>query len=451
MTRTSRAWIIYTVGVFAYVIAVMQRTSIGVAGVAATSRFHVDAAALSSLAVLQLGVYAAMQVPVGVLIDRYGPRRIICTGTACMLIGQIVVGLAPHIGVAVIGRILVGAGDATVFTSVMRLTASWFEGPIVAQLSQWISNLGQIGQILSAVPFALLLRESGWTVAFLSAASCSLLAAIVLVAAIADQPPGAPTCLRPTTFRHSWQLLRTAMAHPGTRLGFWSHYSSQSSGTIFSLMWGYPFMVYALDYAPANAAALLIVPVAAAVIAGPVLGLLSAHYPLRRSNVILTVIAIMGVAWTVVLVWPGMPPPWLIITLLVTIGIGGPGSMIGFDYARTFNPAQRLGSANGIVNTGGFIACVVMIFGIGLVLDWHNALAGGHGPRELYSLTAFRVAFLVQYVVVGVGIAFIIRERRLARRYLAENEGIAVGPLWVAIVKHWRLRHSATRHDTTGQ
>ena len=170
--NSRRSWIVYGIGVFAYLIAVMQRTTIGVAGVAATERFHVSASVLSTLAVVQLIVYAGMQVPVGVLIDRIGSRVLMIVGTALMIVGQVAVALAPSIAIAIVGRILVGAGDATVFTSLMRLVNSWFRGRIVPQLSQWIGNVGQLGQVLSAVPFALLLHLSGWTVAFLSAASC---------------------------------------------------------------------------------------------------------------------------------------------------------------------------------------------------------------------------------------------------------------------------------------
>src|SRR5690625_7508511 len=101
-----------------------------------------------------------------------------------MLAGQILVGFAPDIVLAVCGRILVGAGDATIFASLVRLTAAWFSGPILSSLFQWIGALGQIGQILSAGPFAWLLNQSGWTTALLSAASCSVIAGVVLVVAI---------------------------------------------------------------------------------------------------------------------------------------------------------------------------------------------------------------------------------------------------------------------------
>jgi hypothetical protein len=151
----------------------------------------------------------------------------------------------------------------------------------------------------------------------------------------------------------------------------------------------------------------------------------------------------MGVAWSAVLLWPGRPPLWLVIALLVVVAVGGPGSLIGFDFARTFNPARSLGSASGVVNVGGFLASFVMMLLVGVVLDVIDRANGGSGiPSELYSLDSFRVAFLVQFPVVGVGVVFLLRARRRTRRRMHEDEGIHVAPLWVALVRGWRRRRA---------
>ena len=433
-----RSWLIFAAGVFGYLIAVMERTTIGVAGVAATDRFHTTASLLSTLAVLQLIVYACLQIPVGVLIDRVGPRALMLTGTALMAIGQATVGISAVIGVAVLGRVLVGAGDAMIFTCLIRLVNSWFSGRAVPQLSQWVGNIGQLGQVVSAVPFALLLHQSGWSVAFLSSAGVSLVAFAGIFAVVRNRPAGSLEGPRPASWPQSLRQLGVAIARPGTQLGFWSHFVTQSSGTVFALMWGVPFMVYALGYSPAAASWMLTVIVGAALVVGPILGILTARFPLRRSNIVLSIVACMAVVWTVLLLWPGTPPVWLVVILLVVIGAGGPGSLIGFDFARTSNPMHALGSANGFVNVGGFAASFVMIYLVGVILDWHNRLTG----TGLYTLNGFRMAFAVQYVVVGAGVLFLISARRRTRRRLLDDEGIEVGPLWVALVARWnRSRH----------
>lgn len=439
--NSRRSWVIFGVGVFAYLVAVMQRTSIGVAGVEAADRFHSTASVLSSLAVVQLIVYAAMQVPVGVLIDRLGSRTLMLAGTALMIAGQVVVAVAPTIAIAVVGRVLVGAGDAAIFTPLMRLITSWFRGRVVPQLSQWVGNIGQLGQVASAVPFALVLHLSGWTSAFLGAAAASVVALIGILVAVADRPGGTDEGPGPASWAESMRQLGISLRRPGTQLGFWSHFATQSSGTVFTLMWGFPFMVVALGYPPAVASGLLIVIVVSGMVAGPVLGLLTARFPLRRSNIVLAIVAALGLAWALLLLWPGVPPFWVVVVLLIVVGAGGPGSLIGFDFARTFNPLRSLGSANGIVNVGGFLASFVMMYLIGLVLDLidHARVAAG-GHSDLYALSSFRWAFAVQYVVVGAGTVMLVLARRRTRRKLAEDEGIEVAPLWVALGEAWGRR-----------
>ena len=431
----------FGVGVFAYLIAVMQRSSLGIAGVDATERFDVQAAALSSLAVVQLVVYAALQIPVGVVLDRHGPRVLIATGAVLMISGQVTMALAPTLGVALIGRILVGAGDAMTFISVSRLIASWFNGRALPLLSQAMGTIGALGQVLSAIPLSIVLHEFGWTPAYLSAAALSVIAFILVVLFVRNAPAGAVLIERPGGWPAALHQLRESLARPGTQLGFWSHFVTQSPGTVLALLWGFPFISVGLGYGPTTASLFLTLIVAVAIVAGPILGILSARYPYRRSNIVLGIVVAMGVAWAALLLWPGQPPLWLVILLLVVVAVGGPGSLIGFDFARTFNPARSLGSASGVVNVGGFLASFVMMLLIGIVLDVIDRANGGTGiPAELYSLESFRIAFLVQFPIVGIGVVFLLIARRRTRRRMHEDEGIRVAPLWVALVRGWRRR-----------
>jgi MFS family permease len=426
------------VAAFAYMIGVLQRTSLGVAGIAATQRFEISASVLSTLAVVQLIVYASLQVPVGIVLDRFGPKALIATGAASMFVGQVLLALAPNIGVAIIGRILVGAGDAMTFISVIRLLATWFRGRTLPVLSQWTGNIGQIGQLLSAIPLSLALHSLGWTPAFLGAAGLSAIAVLLVIVVLADRNAEAPHVVATPG---AWKRLRDALSRPGTQLGFWSHFVSQSTGTVFTLLWGFPILTAALHYSPAEASGILTVIVVAGFIAGPVLGLLTARFPLRRSNLVLGIVMLLAVLWTAVLAWPGTPPTWLVLMLVVGLGIGGPGSLIGLDFARTFNPMRNLGSANGVVNSGGFLASFVMMFLIGVVLDLldHARVASGHAS-DLYSWDSFRIALCVQYLVVGTGVVFLLIARRRTRSRLHSEEGIQVAPLWVALVRSRRRK-----------
>lgn len=426
------AVVVFTLASLGYVVAILQRTSLGVAGIAAADRFNVGASALSSMAVLQLIVYAGMQIPVGILLDKHGPRFLLLIGAILMAIGQFAMAFAPTLTWGIIARILVGAGDAMTFVSGIRLINSWFRGERVPILVQWFGNLGQLGQILSAGLIAPALTAIGWTPTFGLAAVCSLVVFSVTLLFLADAP--VPRKGPAPTFLSAVRSLAPAVRRPGTRLGFWSHFVTQSLGTTFTLMWGIPFLERALGLPAILASGMLIIFTLAGVVVGPVIGILTGRFPFRRSNIVIgIVIGILGM-WALMLAWPGSPPLWLVILVVVSLGIGGPGSQIGFDFARTFNPRHNLGVATGFVNVGGFLASFTMILIIGMLLD---AAGGGHAH---YTMQEFRIAFLTPFVIVGGGLIMLMWSRSRVRRRFIEEDGIQVGPLWVAIVRRMTPR-----------
>ncbi len=433
----TRAWLVWGVGVFAYLVAITQRTSFGVAGLAATDRFSATASALSAFTVIQLIVYAGLQIPVGVMVDRFGPRIMIATGAALMAVGQLQLAAAESVPAGVVGRIFVGAGDAMTFIAVIRLIPLWFPSRRVPVLTQLTGQLGQVGQLISIVPFAFVLHHGGWSQAFVGLAALGLLACVLAAALLRNAPPGAPAATTKRSFRETGTDLGTAWRQPGTRLGLWSHFATQFSGTVFVLTWGYPFLVSGEGLTPATASVLLSLFVVVGIICGPFLGSWVGRHPLRRSTMVLAVTIAITAVWLAVLLPSGPAPLWLLVLLVLVLAIGGPASMIAFDFARTFNPSHRIGTATGIVNVGGFFAALVTMYMVGLILDLLNG--AGVFSGGLYSLDAFRVAFSFQFIVLGIGIAGVVASRGKVRRAMAER-GERVPPLRVALADNRRRR-----------
>ncbi|WP_426560500.1 MFS transporter [Angustibacter sp. McL0619] len=435
------AFLVWGAGLLAYVIAVLQRTSLGVAGISAAERFDASASALATFAVLQLLVYASLQIPVGVALDRFGSKRLIVLGGLVMSAGQALLAVSTTMPGAITARVLVGAGDAMTFVCVLRLVVAWFPARLNPLMTQLTGLTGQLGQILSAIPLVWLLHGPGWTPTYLVAATAGVVVTVLAFAFVRDTPPGSGPLRRSPSMHEVRRQLVAAFGHPGTRLGLFTHFTTQFSGTVFALLWGFPFLVSGEGQSPRVASALMTVFVLAAIAAGPIFGRLVARHPLRRSWLVLGIVAITVVAWTSVLAWPGRAPLWLLLFLVGALAIGGPGSMIGFDFARTFNPAARLGSATGIVNIGGFVASLLTILGVGLVLDAVSPAGGGAGRAATYDLSSFKLAWCVQYVIWGFGVTGILVTRRKVRRRLAQS-GVVVPPIREAIARRrGRPRH----------
>jgi predicted MFS family arabinose efflux permease len=304
-----------------------------------------------------------------------------------------------------------------VFISVLRLIASWFPPMRSPMLTAFTSMVGQCGALVAAVPLSRALASYGWTPTFLASASVGVLLGLLTLVVVRDVPPGAPPSAVAKDARTVGRDLAHAWRDPGTRLGLWSHFTCQFSSNVMALLWGFPFFVHAEGCSATQAGVLLSLLVGVFVVGGPAIGGYIARHPWQRSTIVLSIVASMATVWTIVLLLPQAAPFWLLVVLVVVTAVGGPGSMIGFDLARTFSPVSRLGQASGIVNVGGFVASLLTVLAIGLVLD-----AVTPGSSTSYSPGAWRLAMCVQYVGWIFGGIQVWRYRSRARAHLADTQ-----------------------------
>ena len=415
-----RALVIWLAGLSVYVLAIFHRSSLGVAGLLASERFDIGATQLAFFTVLQLAVYAVMQIPVGVLLDRFGSRALLLVGLGLMTAGQLAFAFSTNFGLAVLARAVLGAGDAMIFVSVIRLVTVWFlvrQAPLFMQLTGLI---GQVGAIVAAAPLTLALHHLGWTKAFAGASSLGMLLMVVVLALVKDSPYQRRDAIR-TKVVVLARSLRQVWGHPATRHGMWLHFTSQFSATAFGMLWGFPFLVRGEGMTPTGAGVLMMAMTGWVVLSGLGLSVLVARFPFYRSWIVVTIVAAIATAWTVVLLRSEPAPLWLLVVLVFTVATGGPASMVGFDLARTFAPVNVTGRANGLINAGGFSASLLAMGLIGLVLDWRSP-----GGTASYDLDDFRVALCVQYAFWVLGVVQILRYRRRSIAWLRREHPGAV-------------------------
>lgn len=422
---TWRPWLMWGVAVFAYVSAVLQRTSFGIAGLVAAEPFNAPASVVATFVVVQILVYAGMQVPAGLLVDRFGTRAIVATGAIIMAMGQLNMAFASSVPSALVARVLIGAGDAMTFTSVLKLIPAWFPDRRIPLMTQLTGLTGQMGQLASSIPLAAVLATHGWTPTFVVGAVVSFIAALLVIAVVRNRPADRPAPVAQVEELRLWHQVRQVWGHPGTQLGFWTHFTSGFSGLVFAMMWGYPYLTRAQGMSASTASGYFTIFVVGSLVVGPLFGVFTQRHPLRRSTLALLVIGLQIVGWLAVLAFPGPSPRWVLALLMICLAAGGPGSSIGFDFARTANPQRRMGTATGIVVMGAFTAAFTCILAVGFLLD----LVG----QGSYSMTSFRVAMSIQLLWFALGITMMLTTRRTVRARL-RAEGVIVPP-WSTV---WR-------------
>ena len=406
MKVSLKGWVYWSIGALAYIAAVTHRTSFGVASVDAVARFHIGPVLLSLFPVLQLIVYALAQIPVGIALDHFGSRRLISTGALVMAGGQTLLAFAGSYPVALLGRGIVGLGDAMTFISVLRVVASWFPKERVAMMTQIVGLLGWFGQLISGQPFAFLLRNESWSFAFATLSITSLIMSVCAYSLIRDADLHLISGEWPS-IQDVKEKIKTVWHMPAARLGFWSHFTTPFSSQTFALIWGMPFMVNALGYSKTQASNFISTNPLFGMIAGLLIGYftpkMQAH--LQRMTYLLTIYIIF--AWSMLLLWPGKPGWFVVLFMIAAISAGGPGSLIGIAHARKHIPREHMGTADGLINSAGFYAALLNMLLIGAVLQ----ICGD------YSLASFRWAFLVQFPLWLIG----LRQIRKYVRLTGEN------------------------------
>lgn len=385
-----------------YLTAVFHRSGLAVASLDAERRFHVGPSLLAALVAVQLGIYAVMQIPTGAMADRYGPRRMLTAAAALMGSGELIFAFTHASGAALVGRGLVGLGDAVTFLNVLRLAQSWFPRRRYGLLAALTGLVGGMGQLVSTVPLHIGLTQLGWTTTFALSGIVTLGLCAPVWLGLRDRP-GRPSRASPVPAVPPVRLteaVREVMRRRGTWRGMWAHFTLGGPFALFTALWGYPFLVRAERYHPARASDALALVVVTAVVGSLLVGFVMVRAPRRRTTLVYSLGGLLLACWVLTLgLGAGHDPAWVVVALLVATGVGGPASVVAFDLAREANRDERGGAATGVVNIGGFTGAVVANLAIGAVLDIVGH--GGHSPAD------FERAMIVVPVMVAAGmIAF---------------------------------------------
>lgn len=419
---TKQAWLIWSTAVAVYVAALFHRTSLGVASLEAGDRFSVGPAALGTFTVLQIGLYALMQIPTGLLVDRFGPRRVLTAAALLMGTGQVMFALAGSYPVGLAARAVLGIGDAMTWVSVLRLAAAHFPPRRFTLVMTLSAALGGAGNMVATVPLTLLLDNVGWTVTFLIAGVGTALYATVIAWRVREVPDGVPQpVVEPVPLRAVGAKVEEAWREPSTRLGFWVHFTSMSAPAMLGLLWGFPYLVEAQGLSSTSASAVLSTLVLVGIVAGPVLGTVIGARPVWRMPIVGTYLGVAMLCWAVLLGWPGgvLPTPVLYV-LFAVLAVGNPVSGVAFALVRDYNPLHRVSTATGVANVGGFAAITFTALVVGVVLDVVESFVPA--PQ------AYRLAFLsvVAVLLVGVWRTVVWWRRARAAVFAAEDRGEAV-------------------------
>src|SRR5262245_9507038 len=183
-------WPVLIIPSAVYFVSHFHRIALGVVAQDLMRAFGIPAAAVGALAAIYPYVFVAMALVAGSLTDMLGPRFTMTGGALAMGVGAVVFGTAPSFMIAVVGRLLIGAGASVVLIAFLGLAAEWFAAGEFATIAGLTQTVGNIGGLAAAAPLALLVDAIGWRGSFAMVGTVTTALAILAALGIRDRPPG---------------------------------------------------------------------------------------------------------------------------------------------------------------------------------------------------------------------------------------------------------------------
>lgn len=412
----SVAWSVWGLGAAFYLIAFYQRVAPAVITNELMMDFKIGAAALGNLSAFYFYSYVAMQIPTGIIADRWGPRRLLALGAAVAALGTLIFAFAPNLFWANVGRLLIGGSVAVAFVGMMKIASHWFVLSQFALVSGFALFIGIIGAVFAGVPLRLLVSLYGWRPVMLVSALATLVVSIAIWVYVRDDPAEKGYASHFHAGSHSeaehfsvLEGLREVLRYRNTWLLFFIPGGMVGCVLTFSGLWGVPFLTTHYQMTTTQAAAVTSTLLIAWAVGGPVFGALSDKLGRRKPLYVAGCISITA-GWAVLLLIPGLPYTML-MALLIGIGFFSGSMITGFAFAKESVPAALSGTISGVSNMGVMMGPMILQPAVGWMLDrnWGGVLEKG---VRVYDFAAYRAGFslMLAWAVLSILLILLTRE-----------------------------------------
>ena len=382
-------WIACGLGALFFCYGYFQRVAPSVMIAELMRDFAVNAAILGNLAALYFYAYAALQLPAGLMLDRWGPRRVLSAAIVLCGAGSLLFATAGELASAYAGRLLIGAGAGFAWVGTLKLASIWFPPRRFALVGGLSTMLGMVGAVGGQAPLAAVVQAAGWRETLVGTAVFAGLLAGAVWLVVRDGP--APESTPPAAAQAGMLSgLAGVLATPQTWVLALFGALLVPNLAAFAGLWGVPYMMraYGLER-PAAAAATSMVLVGMG--GGAVLlGWWSDR--IRRRKVPMLAGAVAALSAISALVYaPGLPL-WAAYGLCLVYGTGTGAFVLCYATGREHNRAGATGTAMAVLNMTMMTVGAVFQPLIGWLLDlnWDGRMEAG---APVYSAAAYRWAF----------------------------------------------------------
>lgn len=424
-------WSGFLLVVLAYAISFFHRYSPATIASDLLQAFHASPLELGGLAATYFYVYMFMQIPTGILVDTWGPQRVVAAGGLIAAGGSIMFGLADTLGVASTGRMLIGLGVSVTFISLLKFNAVWFHDRHFGTMTGASVLIGNIGSLLAAAPLAWALQWTSWRAVFVLAGILSCILALLSWWWVHDHPgkAGLPSMreldgkpAHPGHEGHWYDGLLSVLQNRATWPGLWVNMGLAGSLFAFAGLWAGPFLRDGLGMSRTEAAQHTTLLLAGFAIGALMTGAISDHLQKRKPVMLFAAIG-YAVCW-LPLIFATTLSSLASHVLFLLMGLFAPGFTLSWACAKEVNTPSLSGMAMSVVNIGAFLGAAILQPLVGWAIDRSHAqrvLAMPHEANVLLSRADFQSGIFILFLFVLMGLAGVFFVRETHCKYSAEN------------------------------
>ena len=415
----SLAWTMWGMGAALFFIAFYQRVAPAVLTVELSQTFGLTATALGNLSAFYFYSYVAMQIPTGLLADRFGPRLLLTVGAIVAGIGTAVFAMAADTWTANLGRLLIGGSVGVALVSMLKLASHWMPTRQFALTSGLALAVGGGAAVFAGAPLHLLVDAFGWRAVMWVSAAVTVLLGVFTWVVVRDDPGArgyqsyaiheSQVDLRSVgVFAGFFAGLKTVLQIRNVILLFFIAGAPCAIILTFAGLWGVPFLVTHYQLSAANAAGLCSTMMVAWSIGCLSYGALSDRIGLRKPLYI-GGLAIALVLLATLIYVPRLPTAWLTV-LLMGIGFFGACFILTFAFAKESCPARLSGTVSGVANMGIIQGPMYMQPLVGVILDrhWNGVAIDG---KRVFDLASYQQGFSMMLIWGGVALILLLFTR----------------------------------------
>ena len=384
-------------------ISQASRTVMAIIGPLLATEFSLSASELGLLGACMFAAYGAAQLPVGIALDMFGPRRIQAAFSLLAAAGFALFALSNGLAGFAIARAIIGIGIAAALMAIIKVNTQWFAPTQVATMTGLAMMVGSLGSVLTTAPVQAVLPVLGWRGVFWILCGASVFTALWIFIAVRDKPV--------TGARRS---LRTEGAVIGQILGsrlFWRYGPAASMLTILNFtylgLWAGPWLRDVAGFDGTARANTLLLYALAMMAGGPAIGWAASRVQARGwPSMLVPALCTVGLMAAQIGLMLQPSSHLLVNGLWVMFAFCGAGGPTGYIAVGQMFPVEQTARVATAINALTLTCAFVLQSAIGAILDqWPRSASGGWDPHGYSAAMALSVGVQVLVAIHVSGIA----------------------------------------------